>query len=291
MRLFLKFFVSLHTKRPDRLQWLKTMNKLKTIAPYNRVKTFIFTIVSFVIFAFLGCHHGTNNQPEGFKTFWGDSATFFIAKNPQNGYRISIIKNKDLTLAHFERGDSISVYCSLDWLPSCLSEYENKAGVFDVDIVIPAVKVDTLGGSKTPKSDVFFMDVNFDGEEEFIQGYEANGWVGYNCYDIVNGRAGVLNPIEAEPYCSMSYGIDPMQSGYTVFDYQKREIFIHHGSGCCAFRNIWAKYFEGDSLGNPSSVKVIREEYHQFNLGIETIETSELKDNVLQVTSKTKRRY
>ena len=78
MRLFLKFFVSLHTKRPDRLQWLKTMNKLKTIAPYYRVRTFIFTIVSFVIFAFLGCHHGTNNQPEGFKTFWGDRATVFI---------------------------------------------------------------------------------------------------------------------------------------------------------------------------------------------------------------------
>lgn len=150
MRLFLKFFVSLHTKRPDRLQWLKTMNKLKTIASYYRVRTFTFTIVSFVIFAFLGCHHGTNNQPEGFKTFWGDSATVFIAKNPQNGYRISIIKNKDLTLANFERGDS---------------------------------------------------------------------------------------------------------------------------------------------LGNPSSVKVVREEYHQFNSDIETIETSELKDNVMQVTSKTKRKY
>ena len=78
-----------------------------------------------------------------------------------------------------------------------------------------------------------------------------------------------------------------MQAGYTVFDYQKREIFIHHGSGCCAYYNTWAKYFEGDYLGNPPSVKVVREEYHQFNSDIETIETSELKDNVMQVTSKT----
>jgi hypothetical protein len=89
----------------------------------------------------------------------------------------------------------------------------------------------------------------------------------------------------------MSYGIAPYQDGYAVFDYQKREVFIHHGSGCCAYYDTWAKFFEGDSLGNPPSVKVIREEYHQFNLGIETIETSELKDNVLQVTSKTKRKY
>ncbi|MBQ9525733.1 MAG: hypothetical protein IJR69_11555 [Bacteroidaceae bacterium] len=267
------------------------MNKLKTISSYYRVRTStIFTIVLFVISSFLSCHHGTSGLPEG-KAFWGDSATAFIAKNPQNGYRVSIIKNKDLTLAHFERGDSISVYCTLDWLPSCLSEYENKTGVFDVDIDIPVVKVDTLGGSKTPKSDMFFMDINFDGQEEFIQGYESNGWVGYKCYDIVNGRANVLYPIEAEPYCSISYGIYPMQAGYTVFDYHKREIFIHHGSGCCAFRNIWAKYFEGDSLGNPPSVKVVREEYHQYSSDIETIETSELKDNVMQVTSKTKRKY
>jgi hypothetical protein len=46
---------------------------------------------------------------------------------------------------------------------------------------------------------------------------------------------------------------------------------------------------EAIPLGNPPSVKVVREEYHQFNSDIETIETSELKDNVMQVTSKTKR--
>lgn len=267
------------------------MNKLKNIFTYYRVRTFIFTIVLFVISSFLGCQHGTNNLPEGSNAFWGDSATVFIAKNPQNGYRISIIKNKDLTLAHFERGDTISVYCSLDWLPSCLSEYENIIGVFDVDIDIPVVMVDTLGGSKTPKSDVFFMDVNFDGQEEFIQGYEANGWVCYNCYDFINDRTGVLNPIEVEPYCSISYGIDSYQDGYTVFDYQKKEIFIHHGSGCCAYSNKWIKYFERDSLGNPPSLKVVREEYHQIDSEGETIETSELIDNVMQVTSNTELKW
>ena len=92
-----------------------------------RVRTFIFALVLFVISSFLSCRHGTSNLPDGTKAFWGDSVTVFIAKKTQNGYRISIIKNKDLTLAHFERGDSISVYCSIDWLPSCISELE---GVF-----------------------------------------------------------------------------------------------------------------------------------------------------------------
>ena len=243
------------------------------------MRTSFFTIFSLVYLSVLGCQHGTSNDsngiPEELKAFWGDSTAVIVAKNPQNGYRISIINNKDLTLAHFERGDSISVYCSLDWLPLCARDYENKTGVFDVDIDIPVVRVDTLGGRKTPKSDVFFMDVNFDGQEEFVQGYEANGWVGYNCYDIVNGRAGVLNPIEDEP----------------IFDYQKMEIFIHHGSGCCAYRNIWSKYFDGDSLDTPLRVKVVREEYHQFDAEGETIETSELQDGVLQVTSKKKQKY
>ena len=270
------------------------MNKLKTIFTYSRVRTSFFTVFSLVYLSVLGCHHGTGNEnglPEESKAFWGDSTAVIVAKNPQNGYRISIINNKDLTLAHFERGDSISVFCSLDWLPLCARDYENKTGVFDDDIDIPVVRVDTLGGRKTPKSDVFFMDVNFDGQEEFVQGYEANGWVGYNCYDIVNGRAGVLNPIEDEPYCRISYGISSKQDGYTIFDYQKMEIFIHHGSGCCAYRNIWSKYFDGDSLDTPLRVKVVREEYHQFDAEGETIETSELQDGVLQVTSKKKQKY
>ena len=48
------------------------------------------------------------------------------------------------------------------------------------------------------------------------------------------------------------------------------------------------KYFEEDSLGNPPCVKVIREEYHQFDAEGETIETLELQGSALQVTSKIK---
>lgn len=271
------------------------MNRPRTICNLLTTKAAILLLVATLTCAILSCSQSDKNQisnlPESVAAYWGDSATIFIAKNPQNGYRISILNNKDILLAHFERGDSISRYALLGRLPNCLSKYEEGAmGIFSVDIEIPVVKVDTLGGSKTPKSDLIFMDVNFDGEEEFLQAISGNGWVSYTCYDLVHGF-GQLGPLLDEPFNLISYGVDPMQDGYTFFDHQKREIFIHHGSGCSAYSNIWAKYFEGDSLGNPPSVKVVREEYHQFNSDIETIETSELKDNVMQVTSKTKRKY
>lgn len=41
---------------------------------------------------------------------------------------------------------------------------------------------DTLDDKHIPESDVFFMDVNFDGEEEFVQAIRGNGWIGYICY-------------------------------------------------------------------------------------------------------------
>ena len=50
-------------------------------------------------------------------SFFGDSTAVFIAKTLQNGYKISIIHNKQLDLIHFERGDSISEYCAIHKLP------------------------------------------------------------------------------------------------------------------------------------------------------------------------------
>ena len=49
--------------------------------------------------------------------FWGDSSAVFVAKELQNGYRISIISNMEICLFHFERGDSISRYFAIHELP------------------------------------------------------------------------------------------------------------------------------------------------------------------------------
>lgn len=41
--------------------------------------------------------------PTRINAFWGDSSTVFVVKELQNGYRISILNNKELCLFHFER--------------------------------------------------------------------------------------------------------------------------------------------------------------------------------------------
>ncbi|MBQ9665292.1 MAG: hypothetical protein IJV33_02310 [Bacteroidaceae bacterium] len=230
------------------------------------------------------------------RSFWGDSAVVLQVSQPQSGYQVSFIHNKDLIIAHFERGDSISRYCALWWLPDTLKSYEHaEPGVYTVDLDIPVIKVDTLGGSKIPKSDVFFMDVNFDGHEEFMQSYLGNGWIGYYCYDLVQGWSdacpGLIGAMQEEPYCSFSSGINSGYDNYVTFDYDKKEIYVLTTSGCCAHTDTWAKYFEGDSLGNRPCVKVVKQEHHSFESGIETIETYTLQNDTLKLVGITKRKY
>lgn len=62
--------------------------------------------------------------------FWGDSSAVFVAKELQNGYRISIISNKELCLFHFERGDSISRYFAIHELPFECRDFEDSVGFF-----------------------------------------------------------------------------------------------------------------------------------------------------------------
>ena len=68
-------------------------------------------------------------------SFFGDSTAVFIANTMQNGYKISIIHNKQLDLIHFERGDSISQYCAIHTLPFDLRYYEEDSiGVFQTEL-------------------------------------------------------------------------------------------------------------------------------------------------------------
>ena len=244
-----------------------------------------------------GCKQPISKGGPFDKAFWGDSTSFYIFAKPQNGYKISIAHNTNITMLHFERGDSFSCYCAIDLLPESIRQSAiEEDGIFIVDVDIPVVKVDTLDNKHIPKSDVFFMDVNFDGKEDFVQAIRGNGWIDYTCYDLENGiyeslSPGIVPAMKDAPYDSFSSGIEPMQSGYVAFDYQKKEIFIHQGSGCCAFTDTWAKYFEGDSLGNRSCVKVVKQEHHSFEGEIETIDTYALKDDNLRLRDITKRSY
>lgn len=249
---------------------------------------------------FAGCGHSGHGKSadlsDNVRSFWGNSAVVLQVSQPQNGFLVSFIRNKDLIIAHFERGDSISSYCTLEWLPDTLKSYEHaEPGVYTIDLDIPIIKVDTLGGSKIPKSDVFFMDVNFDGHEEFMQSYLGNGWIGYYCYDLINGRndayPGVTGVMQEEPYCRFSSGINSGYYNYVAFDYDKKEIFVLTTSGCCAHTETLAKYFEGDSLGNRPCVKVVKQEHHSFENRMKTIETFVLQNDTLKLAGITKRKY
>ena len=201
-------------------------------------------------------------------SFFGDSTAVFIASTPQNGYRISIIHNKQIDLVHFERGDTISQYCAIHRLPFDLRYYEEDSiGVFIVNLDIPVVQTDTLDGPmSTPE--MFFMDVNFDGEEEFIVSHEGYNRTYYACFDLVKGNRlgscpGLLESNNEPPYNNIVSGISEQPSS-TVFDRKKKEIYIKETMGCCSYYETWAKYFEGDNYGNEATVRVVRQEKHEW---------------------------
>lgn len=67
-----------------------------------------FILIFLISVRFLGCensHSGTILQNEH-TTFLGDSVLTIISNNHLNEYYISILKNKDLGIWYFQRGDS-----------------------------------------------------------------------------------------------------------------------------------------------------------------------------------------
>ena len=233
--------------------------------------------------------------------FLGNSDALFLFKEEQNGYRVSIFHNKQqqLDIIHFERGDSISRYCAIPQLPSALRGHYDSIGVYNVDIEIPVCLFDTLGsdafekylygdGKESPEiPEMFFMDVNFDGEEEFVIKLKEHKVFSYDCFDLVKGnrksvRPGILKPISEPPYDNIVSG--SAEPAYTVFDHKKKEIYIMLTSGCCSYYETWAKFFEGDMYGNEDKVKVIKKVDHKFSDKIYTT-TYELQNGTLKMVS------
>lgn len=239
-----------------------------------------------------GNHIENSEASEEIRSFFGDSTLVLKSSNTPDDYQISIIRSKDICLCHFERGDSINQYLAIHKLPVNLSKYEKDSiGVYSVKMDFPVLKIDTLGGSKeTP--DMFFMDVNFDGEEEFVVEYEGYNRVYYACFDLINGNnksasPGLLEPIQDEPYNNIvSFG--SLEPSYTVFDYEKKEIYIYESMGCCSHQETWAKYF----LGNPDEfkeprIKVIKRiDYDFYADGTTHLDTYMLKNDTLKLVKK-----
>ena len=224
-------------------------------------------------------------------SFFGDSVAVFIGNELQNGYRVSIIHNSQLALIHFERGDSISQYCAIHKLPSYLEKYEEDSiGVYYVNLEIPVLELDTIDGSENIP-DMFYMDMNFDGEEEFVVAHEGYNRTYYACFDLVNGNymsscPGLLESIREEPYNNIVSGIIE-QPSYTAFDRKNKEIYIYETVGCCAIYETWAKLIEGNDYGNEAKVRIVKRKVYEWGAdGKEHIATYKLVDETLKLVEK-----
>ena len=242
-------------------------------------KNMIVVMIVALTTALAGCksEYSKEKLSASEKSFWGDSVVVLIAKEPQNGYDISIINNKELCLIHFERGDTISRYCALHKLPDGLEDYEDSIGTFKVELNLPVLEIDTLI-NPIYNIGMFFMDINFDGEEDFIVEHHGYNRMYYACFDLVNGNyngscPGLLESLNEEPYhniVSSSYN-----TCYTVFDRKKKEIYTHETFGANTIYETWSKCFESSNGG--SAIKLVKTEKRELfgdceELGIDAYE-------------------
>jgi hypothetical protein len=250
--------------------------------------------VLFYILIIALCACNTKGQ-QSLNSSVAESTCVIKLKNLQNGYNVSFIREEDGCTIKFCKGDSVNLYIETARLPRCLSEYDSVYGKYTVDFDIPIVKLDTLDINKYNIADVFFMDVNFDGKEDFIYTELGNGKLLYECYDIENvviegKKPKLIKSLEEEPYNMFASGAVTTIEDCVVFDHQKKEIFIYTTSGCCIYYNTWAKLTQGGLHGDKPCVKVVKEERHSFQKegdgGIETVETYVLKNDSLELVGR-----
>lgn len=207
------------------------------------MRKYIIHIIS--LFAVLFCYSCSGDKKDVDFTFFGDNVLTIVSSNKSNGYDISIIASDDLCLWHFRRGDSINRYLALHKMPLDFDSWRGDSiGTYKRDITIPSIKRNFDG--KEP--DFFFMDVNFDGEKEFVVKYPGYSNTYYACFDLFNGNShepciGFLSPMDEAPYTSLVGG----KGGETRFDYQNKEIYVLASAGMLS-RETWAKMIEKSGL-------------------------------------------
>lgn len=222
-------------------------------------------LIAMALLSFTGCNSVSKPNDERQRdiavekeiaNFWGHGTRTFISDNLPNGYKVSVFykEKNNLCIWHFQRGDSIDRYIAGHRLPLSLS-FECNAALYDenldkhyepldttltLTIDIPIVKqldMDAADG------DICFMDVNFDGQEEFIIAHPGYNRTYYACFDLVNGDdsnsicPGFLTSMDGEVYGNLVGGL----CGKTEFDHKKKIIHITEQIGCCTKVETWAK--------------------------------------------------
>lgn len=232
--------------------------------------------------------------------FWGHGTRTFISDNLPNGYKVSVFyKEKDnLCIWHFQRGDSIDRYIAEHRLPLSLS-FECNAALYDenldkhyepldttltLTIDIPIVKqldMDAADG------DICFMDVDFDGQEEFIIAHSGYNRTYYACFNLVNGDdsnsvcPGFLTSMNGEVYGNLVGGL----CGKTEFDHKKKIIHVTEQIGCCVKVEAWAKPIK-DIVDNSIEIKMFKKIENEYWMnGEEHIMTYQLVNDSLKQVS------
>lgn len=226
----------------------------------------IFLIVLF--FGIVSCsisdNSTTNNtlkNETSLTEFFGDSLLTIVSSNRPNGYLVKIFQTKDLVLLNLTRGDSINQYVTIFYIPSSVKDafpdlddgcYPDSIGSYIREINIPIVK--ELG------SGLFFMDVNFDGEEELVVEHPGYNRMYYDCFDIVHGVAnvtpGILHPMKEPPYNDIVSG----EFGSTEFDFDKKTIHISESIGCSNHIETWCEMVSDYEFDSPKLQVVKKEE-------------------------------
>ena len=200
---------------------------------------------------------GKPNAP----TFFGDSTLTIVSSNRPNGYLVKFFQTPELTLLHLSRGN-INRYIALHEIPWYTStptfadlQYLDKPlcfGTYIREIEIPVVKELDMG--------LFFMDVNFDGEEELVIEYNRYNRYYYACFDLVHGSKtitpGIMQPMEEEPFNNIVAGKD---NTYTEFDYDNKTIHIYEQMGCCSHVETWCAMIK-DGAYNTPKIRIVRKE-------------------------------
>lgn len=196
-------------------------------------------------------------------SFFGDNTLTVISSEKINGYDISLFRSDDITAINFKRGDSINVYVAM-------AEFPHELDVVSLDTVGVITRDLTDAFPNSDKMDAdwpgicFFMDVNFDGERDFVISHRGYNRIYYACFDLVNGNQhnpcpGFLTPMDEEPYNNLVGGL----CGETTFDYDKKTIHISEQMGCCSHVETWCKLIPG-KFGEKDKVKVIRREESDY---------------------------
>ena len=188
-------------------------------------------------------------------SFWGKEVFVLISKDRPQGYEISIFKSDDLCIWHFKKGDDVNHYIATHQIPRDLEnelykylEENNYPHNADIKMVFYTNFSEHIPVRDQLDMGFSFVDVDFDGENEFVvehNAYHLHNYY-YACFDLDDGSKavfpGFLAPMYDDPYGNLKEGT----RGRTTLDHKKKEIRIASKIGNADIIETFAKKIDGE---------------------------------------------